>query len=207
MKLILSSEGDFLWNRGFELLGLSKSEMRIGYITTAAKGLPDQTYTQTNEKNMRRAGYAAEPFDIEGKTQDEMRLFFKDKNIVHVEGGNSFYLLKAIRETGFDKVLHELIEKGIFYTGSSAGASIMGPTIETATWKSNDKDRCGLTDFTALNYVPFLFFAHYKPEMKEKIQEKMKTTSYPVKILKDGQAIFVNDGIYTFVGEGDEVIF
>jgi len=206
MKLLLASEGDFLWKGGFELLGLSKSEMRIGYVTTAAKGLPDQTYTTINEKNMRRAGYVAEAFDIEGKTPDEMRTFFTDKNIVHVEGGNSFYLLKAIRETGFDVVLRELIEKGIFYTGSSAGASIMGPTIETATWKSNDKDRYGLTDFTALNYVPFLFFAHYKPEMKEKVQEKMKTAAHPVKILKDGQAIFVEDGTYTLVGEGEEII-
>ena len=38
--------------------------------------------------------------------------FFKNKNVIHVEGGNTFYLLKAIRESGFAEVLKELLNEG-----------------------------------------------------------------------------------------------
>ncbi|MEI8130698.1 MAG: Type 1 glutamine amidotransferase-like domain-containing protein [bacterium] len=205
MKLLLCSDGDYAWKQGFEHFGISKNDIRIGYVTTASKGLPDQTYIDHYKKSMRMAGYTAEPFNIEGKSLDEMRTFFTDKNIVHVEGGNVFYLLKAVRESGFDIVLRELFARGIYYSGSSAGSYIMAPSIETATWKSGDKDRFGVTDFTALNYVSFLVFAHYKPEMEERVREKMSTTKYPVRVLMDGQAIFVDNGIDTFVGEGKEI--
>ena len=205
MKLLICSDGDYAWKQGFAHFGIPKYDIRIGYVTTASKGLPDQMYIDESKKKMRMAGYTAEPFDIEGKSLDEMRTFFSDKNIVHVEGGNVFYLLKAVRESGFDIVLRELLARGVCYSGSSAGSYIMAPSIETATWKSNDKDRFGVTDFTALNYVPFLVFAHYKPEMEERVREKTSTTNYPVRILMDGQAIFVDSGVVTFVGEGEEI--
>ncbi len=205
MKLLLCSDGDYAWKQGFAHFGIPKNEIHIGYVTTASKGLSDQTYIDHYKKSMRMAGYTAEPFDIEGKSLDEMRTFFADKNIVHVEGGNAFYLLKAVRESGFDIVLQELLVRGVCYSGSSAGSYIMAPSIETATWKSNDKDRFGVTDFTALNYVPFLVFAHYQPEMEERVRQMKSTTKYPVRILMDGQAIFVDDEVATFVGEGEEI--
>ena len=39
-----------------------------------------------------------EEIDIEEKGKDEILNFFKNKNVIHIEGGNTFYLLKAIRK-------------------------------------------------------------------------------------------------------------
>jgi dipeptidase E len=156
---------------------------------------------------MRKEGYDFEELDIEGKNENELRESFKDKNAIYVEGGNTFYLLKAVRESGFDKVIKDLIKKGVVYIGSSAGSYIMCPTIEMSTWKKpgEEKDRFGIIDLTALNQVPFLVKAHYNSEQKEFFKEKIASAKYPTRILKDGQAILVEGENYKLVGDGEEI--
>ncbi len=208
MKLLLASNGGFLIKHGYDLLGIPKSEMRIAYVTTASKGVESLSYLERHQQVMRDGGYTFEEIDIEGKTKDELYEFFKNKNVVHVEGGNTFYLLKAFRETKFDFILKELVAKGIPYVGSSAGAYIASPTIEMELWKpiQLQHNHYGVTNLAGLNLVPFLLVAHYKEDKKEYIRNGIASTIYDVHVLRDGQGIFVEDGVATFVGEGDEVI-
>lgn len=206
MKLILASDLTFLMKYGYNLTGIPKSQMKIGYVTTASKGART-TFNQELKKKIRSNGYPLEEIDIEGKSNGQLRDFFKDKNIIHIEGGNTFYLLRAIRETGFDKVLKELLNEGKVYIGTSAGACIMCPSIEVSDWSDNTVDRFNVTDFTALNYVPFVLKVHYKDEAEELVKDKIKTLKYPLRILRDGQGILVEMDKYTFIGDGEEVIF
>jgi len=81
----------------------------------------------------------------------------------------------------------------------------MCPTIEVANWNETGRDRFGLTDFSALNYVPFVLKVHYKNEAENLVKEKMKTLKYPLRILRDGQGILVENNKYTFFGDREEV--
>ncbi len=191
--------------KGFSLLFDDISKINLAYITTAGKGSTDKTYLEIHKEMMKKEGIDFEELDIEGKTEDELRELLKDKNAVYVEGGNTFYLLKAVRESGFDKVIKELIEKGVPYIGSSAGSYIACPTIEMAIWKPKQKDRFGVTDFTAMNLVPFLVVAHYEPEFGAVLKEKISQTKYETKVLKDGQAILVEGDNYKLVGDDEEI--
>src|SRR3989338_7897544 len=103
--LLLASDGQFLFDIGFGLLGIPKDQIRILYVTTASKGVESNAYLEVHKEAMRKRGYRFEELDIEGKTETELRLATKGKNIIHVEGGNTFYLLKAVKESGFDKIL------------------------------------------------------------------------------------------------------
>lgn len=206
MKLILASDLSFLLKYGYDLTGISKNEMKIGYIITASKTARDPSWFNKTRQTIKENGYDVEDFDIEGKTKDEIKDFFKDKNIVHIEGGNTFYLLKAIRETGFADTLKELLNEGKVYIGTSAGAYIMCPTIEVANWNDTGRDRFDLEDFTALNYVPFVLKVHYTEEQEPKVRDNLPALKYPLRILRDGQGILVEDGKYTFVG-GTETKF
>ena len=192
-KLLLSSNGGFVIEKGMKLLFDDVSKIKLAYITTAGKGNVNKEYLKIHKEMLKKEGYNFEELDIEGKNENELRELLKDKNAVHVEGGNTFYLLKAVRESGFDKVIKELIEKGVVYIGSSAGSYITCPTIEVSTWKKpgEEKDRFGVTDLTAMNLVPFLIKAHYEPDQEE--------------LLKDGQAILVEDDNYKLVGDGKEI--
>lgn len=207
MKLILASDLSFLLKYGYSLTGIPKGQMKIGYVTTASQG--SRNFSQ-KVKNViipaiRNDGYYLEDIDIVGKSKEEIKNFFKDKNIVHIEGGNTFYLLKAIRETGFAEILKELLEEGRVYIGTSAGSYIMCPTIDVADWNDDSVNRFEVKDFTALNYVPFVLKVHYTDEQKEKVKEKIPSLKYPIHILRDGQGILAEDGKYTFVGDGEEV--
>lgn len=203
--LLLASNGQFLFDTGFDLLGIPKEQIRILYVTTAAKGVENQGYLERHKLAMTKRGYQFEEIDIEGKTQQQLQDAIKGKNIIHVEGGNTFYLLKAVRQSGFDKILKEAVDSGIVYAGTSAGSYIACPTIETSTWGPKVKDRYGLEDLTGLNFVPFILKAHYTDDTHSLIKEKMVSSKYPLRILRDGQGLLATDDTYQFVGEGVEV--
>jgi len=206
MKIILASNGSFLIKEGFNLISIPVDKIKIGYITTASKVSKDKSFLEIQKQAMTQAGYAYEEFDIEGKSKEEVLNFFVDKNVILIEGGNTFYLLRAIRETGFDKILKELLDKGLVYVGISAGAYVMCPNIEVASWRKNkEEDWFGLTDLTALGYAPFCLKVHYTNDMQESIKEKMKSLKFPLRILRDGQGILGENGVFSFKGEGNEI--
>jgi dipeptidase E len=204
-KIILASDLSFLLNHGYALTGIPKEAMNIGYVSTASKvSRNNSAFFEGVKISIRENGYRFEEIDIVGKSKAELQNFFKDKNIIQVEGGSTYYLLKAIRETGFAEILKDLLNEGKIYIGTSAGSYVMCPTIEVSNWNDDGKDKFGLTDFTALNFIPFILKAHYKDEAKSLLAEKSKTAKYPLRILRDGQGILVEGDKYTFVG-GEEV--
>lgn len=203
MKLILTSNYTFLLKYGYDLTGIPKEQMKIAHIITATKG--KGPFNPKYKKIIEENGYKLDSFDIEDKTEEEIRNFLDDKNIIQMEGGSTFYLLKVIRQTEFGKILKEQLEKGKVYIGASAGAYIMCPTIEVSSWEES-QDFFGIEDFTALNYVPFVLYAHYKDEKKEFVKNKIKTLKYPIHILRDEEGMFCEDEICRFVGDGEEVI-
>lgn len=207
MKLILGSDLTFLLKYGYKLTGIPKDQIKIGYITTASQGARNfnQKVKDVIIPAIKNDGYYLKDMDITGKSKDELRNFFKDKNVIHIEGGNTFYLLKAIRETSFAEILKELINEGKIYIGASAGAYVMCPTIDVANWNDETVDRFGVADFTALNYVSFVLKVHYTNEKEVEVKTRMRDLKYPLRILRDGQGILVEDNKYTFVGDGEEV--
>ena len=205
MKLLLASSGKSIHKLLPRIVSKPIEQFKIGWVTTASKGVDDLTYLKINKKMMEDLSWNFEEIDIEGRIPAELRTLFIDKDIVYVEGGNTFYLLKAIKESGFDNVLKELIDRSVVYVGTSAGSYVMCPTIEMSTWKPSPKPRFGLQDLTALNYVPFLLSVHYDPKNREILKKAISNTKYPVRILTDEQALFVQDSKITLIGEGEEI--
>ncbi len=207
MKIILASKEKFLLDKGYDLLGIPKDKLKIGFINTALKVVKDQIYLEYMDeyfKLVTSAGLDFKQFDIQGKTEKEIVDFFAGRNVVQVSGGNPFYLLKAIKEAKFDLILKELFAKGLNYIGCSSGSYIMCPTIEVGAWKLG-RNKYGLTDFSALNYVPFLIKCHFEDRQKDEIIEKAKTLKYPLKVLKDNQCFYIENGKVMFVGDSEEV--
>ncbi|PIQ68517.1 MAG: hypothetical protein COV91_03625 [Candidatus Taylorbacteria bacterium CG11_big_fil_rev_8_21_14_0_20_46_11] len=201
--LLLSSLRNVINGNLPPVLGKPFSEFKAVHVINASKGVSDLKYFERNKAFFRENGWNIEELDLDGKNEDDLRLILKDKDLVYVEGGNTFCLLKSIRESGFDVVIRELLPQGLIYMGASAGSYVACPTIEMATWKQ-EKNRFGITDVTAMNLVPFLLFAHYTPEYKSMLEGKIPEASYPVRILADGQALFVQDDVVAFIG-GPEV--
>lgn len=204
--LILTSAGMRVVDEIVKILPKSPREVNLAHIITAAKVEEDTSFLERDKKKMRELGFRIEDIDIEGRDYSSLKELLETKDAVYVQGGNSFYLLKQVRASGFDQVAKELIEKGTLYIGASAGSYLACPTIEMTTWKHQDRNRYGLTDLTAMNLVPFLITVHYQPEYRELIKESARGAEYPVRVLTDDQAFLVKDNEVRLVGKGDEII-
>ncbi len=203
-KLLLTSSSKFITGAGLNLFERPLNQIKMAYIITASKKIDDLDYITIERKKFEDGGFDYEEIDIEGKNEDELRKVLKDKESVYVTSGNAYHLLKCARASGFEKIIRELLDKGVIYMGSSAGSYLACPTIEMATWKDSKRDkvndRCGVTDFTGMNLVPFLVFAHYTPEYKEIVKGKIQELDYDIKILNDSQAVLVKNEEVKVIG-------
>lgn len=204
--LLLTSAGI---QQGFEndflsLLSKPLNQISVSYITTAAFGEKgNKSWVNIAKEQLKKLGILdIEDLDIRGKTEKKLYSTLSKKDIILVNGGNTFYLLKYVRESGFDKVVKQLINEGKLYIGISAGSYIACPTIEQAHWKHQDRNDVGVKDLTGLNLVPFLITAHFNDNFREMVAEGIRSTHYPIVCLYDTQAVLAKDNSIKVIGEG-----
>jgi len=208
MKLLLTSAGVNV-GRGeiLKILPRPANQLKLAHVITASKPELKKEYAERDKQRMIDLGFEVEDVDIKGKNKTELRRIFADKDVICVQGGNTFYLLKAVKESGFDTVVKECVDAGKIYIGVSAGSYIACPTIEQAIWKDPHINRFGFIDFAALNFIPFLIYAHFTENDRELIEKVVKTTKYPAVALSDTQAVLVVDGKWKVVGNGRKEFF
>lgn len=190
-----------------KILPKPANEIKLAHIITASIPEKDKGYVYKDKKQMTEAGFDVEDIDIEGKREKELRDLLKDKDVICVQGGNTFYLLKCVRESGFDKVVKDLINQGKIYVGISAGSYIACPTIIQTNWKGINHNIVGLTDITGLNLVPFIIFAHFEEKYRSIVEKGAKTVNLPVVALTNNQAVLVKNGKWKVVGKGIKEFF
>lgn len=179
-------------------------KVRVAHIITASRVEEDASYVDKDRELMKESGFNVEDITLEGKNRNQLMKILEVMDIIYVQGGNTFYLLKQMRRSGFDKIIRKLLKKGIVYIGVSAGSIVAGKTIETASWKT-DKDKFGLISLKGLNLIKQNIFVHYKPEHLEIIKQKSKRIKRKLRILTDEQALFVFGEKTTLVGEGEAI--
>lgn len=188
------------------LLPQEPSDLRLAHIITASQVAPDKTFVENDRLAMKKCGFDVTDILLESLTIETAYPVLSQFDIIYVQGGNGFYLLKQARACGFEEAIRNILkDENKWYIGVSAGTYIACPTIEMHLWKS-EKDQYGLDDLTAMNLVPFLVVVHYNREKhREMLAHYIPTASCPVRILTDNQALFVKDNIITLLGEGPEV--
>lgn len=81
----------------------------------------------------------------------------KEARAIAVGGGNTWKLLKMIRDNGLIEPVREKVLSGTPYIGWSAGSNVACPTIKT----TNDMPVTEPDSFEAFNLVPFQINPHY----------------------------------------------
>ena len=119
---------------------------------------------------------------------------------IYIGGGNTFKLLKEIKENKFDKELKNF--KGIIF-GGSAGAIISGRNIETAAWGSiKDENKVKLKDLNGLNLVNgYNIRAHYLKKEENETKEFVKKTKIPIIALPEDSGVYVENGKIKNIGK------
>ena len=211
--LLLASSFPEMIDEIIKLLQKPSYDVEVAFITTASKPEEDLDYLQKDLEIMKGVGFNVEQIDIEGKSEGQLMKLLELKDIIFVEGGNTYYLLKAINECKFEKVLRKLLKSGKVYIGVSAGSMVAGKTIMTSVWRGEvngkNKNRVKLKKLKGMNLVPFDIFVHYETKYAEIIKRKMKNPKKRFKklrILTDGQALLVQGKEIDLIGDGEAVI-
>lgn len=214
--LLLASSGSQMREDITKLLQKPAYDVMVAFINTAQKPELEKNpdYKSQSLQMMQDMGFNVQIIDIEGKSEHEVLKLLELNDIIFVAGGNTFYLLKAMRECNFEKVIRKLLKDGKVYIGSSAGSIVAGRTIQTSNrfgtgGSREDENFVRLKNLKGLNLVPFDIFVHYQPEDAEIIKVKIKNPkkrAKQLKILTDGQAILVQGREVDLIGEGEAVV-
>lgn len=126
---------------------------------------------------------------------------------IFIGGGNTFKLLKEIKEIRFDEKIIEYLNNGGFVYGGSAGSIIFGRDILGTTY--GDENKVGLEDTKGINLVKgFNICCHYgdgdeanTKYKRDRIQE-YSTPSDVTIALPENCAIYVENETIMFLGSG-----
>lgn len=147
-------------------------------------------------EQMDQLGLNVEVVDLRNYSDDStLKQKLANYDLIWAMGGNTFNLRYEMRRSGFERIIHQLLDEGVVYGGDSAGALVAG--ISIAGVESADKPQFAEEVINeGLNLVPFFLlphvdspgYAHVVPIFKDLHQGDDNIIE-----LKDSQA-FIFDG-------------
>ncbi len=205
MRLYLSSYR--LGDRAGALLALVGTGSRAAVISNARDGIPAAAREQYREelydpcRELAALGISASEVDLrdffvqkEGLSKELLRY-----DLVWVIGGNAFTLRRAMKQSGFDTVITQMLDHDdIAYGGFSAGAVVAGPSLdgfeimddpgELPVGYGNEPVREGL------NLIDFAIIPHYRSNHPEagaaaRCARHFARNKRSFRVLRDGEAI------------------
>ena len=157
IKLYLASNAVAVMDDIIPLLPFAPNGRQVCYITTAGYNAP---WIQDNIKKIEAEGFQVRPVDLAVLSPKDLDAVFEGCDIIWVGGGNTFYLLQEVRQSGFDAFLKQKIASGIPYVGTSAGSIILGPHIELVKFADDPMEAPDLTSYEGLDVFPLVPLAH-----------------------------------------------
>ncbi|WP_189338408.1 Type 1 glutamine amidotransferase-like domain-containing protein [Sphingobium sp. SCG-1] len=138
-----------------------------------------------------------------GRPRDLASLL-RQYRIIWALGGNSFLLRRAMRDSGFDTILPDLLECGIVYAGWSAGACVAGDFMSAvAVMDEPDATAPGYISTdpieTGLGLLPYQIIPHHESDHPEASAAR-EAVNWAIKHglkyvpLRDGEVIVKNGG-------------
>jgi dipeptidase E len=201
MKLFLTSGGLYnkkIEKRFLEILPRSPEKLKILFIPTASRTKEELFWVKKSEKQLLKIGIKKDNI-FEYNLEIKDKSFFKIFDIIYVCGGNTFYLMKRLKETNFDRVILELMKEEKIYFGVSAGSIIVGKDIKIAI--IGDKNDVNLKKFSGLKLTDFVLSPHYNLKERKKIIEKIirKNGLKNILTITNEQAVYINKNLIEII--------
>jgi dipeptidase E len=203
MKLYLSSYR--VGNQATRLQAFA-SGITLGVIPNARDHIGEQereAATAVAVRDVSRLGIEVEMLDLQDyfATGTDLRSRLDTLGGVWVPGGNSFVLRQAMRLSGFDTLVAGMVETDFVYSGYSAGACVLAPTLNGL----QDVDDATVTPYPGVDVVweglailDYLILPHFRSDHSEsadidKAVAFCKAQAIPYKTLRDGEVIVIED--------------
>ena len=175
------------------------------FITNAADTYENTWWIDLDRKTFENLGWEIIDTDLRKISKDEFKRQLENANIVHVCGGSVLYLITLLKEKELDKVLVEAISQNkIIYTGTSAGSMIVAKDLGLSAYDEEEvKFVAGIKDFSGLGLVDFYIIPHCQNAefvaSTLKMIEHLPENKYPIFLLNDNQAVWVEDNKFELI--------
>lgn len=173
----------------------------IGFVPTAGHVYKNPDWVKSDREQLTGLGYNLINMDIDHLSSAEFYMRLDAIDALYVTGGNTFYLKQQLHRKNIDSVLADRIREGFPYIGASAGAAILGPSLEPIAAFDDVKDAPHLTNLDGLKAISFVPLPHYdatSPVYEEVIAKHHRR--YKLVPYRDDQALHVTSRIsYDFV--------
>jgi len=200
MKLLLTSTG--LKNREIaecflELLAKPVAQAKIIFVPTAARSEEELKYVKESKQELFELGFLEENIKIVTLDGPVTYSEVEDFDAIYICGGNTFYLMKKIRETGFGEIIKKMTALNRVYLGVSAGSIIAGSDISIAD--PFDENDSGIADFSGIGLAKIVVSPHYATGEEKIISNFENQLGITVTRITDNQAILINDSGMTVI--------
>ena len=204
-KLYLASSIDVTAGAIAEDIGGDPKKLKLAFISTAAESEKDNKEWLKDDRNgLVKAGFDLSDYTITNKTPQKIDNDLRNADIIHVNGGNTFYLLLQARKSGFDKWIKKAVNNGKIYTGSSAGSIIASPNIEVLRILEAKIYKEKLKTYDSFGLVDFIVFPHWgsKDFKNSYLNHRVDFAYKPenkILLLNDRQFVKVENDMYKIV--------
>ena len=148
------------WPRNYIKNFLKDNVKRVLFIPYAGANLSDKGLQASWDKYEERVANVYKELGYElysiHKEADPVAAVENAESIA-VGGGNTFYLVKMLHETGIISAIKKQVENGMPYMGWSAGSNVACPSLRT----TNDMPIVEPASFDCINLIPFQINPHY----------------------------------------------
>lgn len=190
MKLFLTSkafENESISCKLKGNIGLSIENSKVLFIPTA---LGDEFSPNKYFDELINFGFKSENIIIFNHKKAREYIDLKI-DILYISGGNTFTLLKTIKECGFINEIKKYLEIGVLGICRSAGTHLMTKNVEHIL--NFDENKVCLEDFDAMGIFDGIVFCHYTEEREEFYNKAVEENKYNVYKITDEEVIIIDN--------------
>jgi dipeptidase E len=204
-----------LGNQPEEFQRLVGPVRRAAVIVNALDNFPDQRalWLDGQISALRNLGFSATELDLRlyfDHSRDDLGAIISGINAVWINGGNSFILRRAMKQSGFDLIIKDaLAGDTLVYAGFSAGAVICYRSMHGLELVDDANDTPTGYDpeivWQGLDLLPFTLVVHQgvdhsNPNSPHREMAFYDANAVPYRAIRDGQALVVDGPIMKVVG-------
>lgn len=162
---------------------------KVAIITTASHLKSRNKYVTLAVQQFKSLGFKViDLIDL----QNDRHIDFSKYDVIYVCGGDVFKLLKYARKSNFKTAVQDLLDRNGMYIGVSAGAMIMGSSIEIALFVDPEPNTVGIKDLQSFRLINGEIHPHYTTAHNKELSKYKKITNNTIITLTNSQALVVN---------------
>lgn len=160
-KRFLSSSFEDVIEKFINFINEDFKGKTVTFIPTASVVEEGDFYVESAKNKLIDLGMNVDVLDLSKSDIVEIEKKLRSNDYIYVSGGNTFFLLQEMKNSGAANIIIDEVNKGKVYIGESAGSVVASPNIEYINAMDSVDEAKALESYVGLNLIDFYPLPHY----------------------------------------------